>query len=200
MSDNNVEGDACASLPTYEYETLPLHQEVFSIRLLEVLPELYSGVVQCTLRTTPLDDAKQKYTCLSYVWDLPGLNRRQHCVILDGRVSVIGLNLYHLLETARELYANRPFWIDAICIDQSNVIEKSNQVQQMGRVYANAKEVIAWFGKNLELAQVFDALQERFNIYNKRKGEGRWVAPIPPIHRSNVHPVLWQDHYWTRAW
>ncbi|KAK2760598.1 heterokaryon incompatibility protein [Colletotrichum kahawae] len=38
------------------------------------------------------------------------------------------------------------FWIDAICIDQQNDNEKSDQVQLMGEIYKSAKRVVAWLG------------------------------------------------------
>jgi hypothetical protein len=34
------------------------------------------------------------------------------------------------------------FWIDALCIDQSDDKEKTEQVRRMGDVYAQAKRVI----------------------------------------------------------
>lgn len=37
-------------------------------------------------------------------------------------------------------------WIDAICIDQSNDAEKEMQVGQMGDIYRNALQVVAWLG------------------------------------------------------
>jgi hypothetical protein len=41
-------------------------------------------------------------------------------------------------------------WIDAICIDQSNDIEKSWQVAQMGDVYASAERTIVFLGPQSE--------------------------------------------------
>ncbi|KAF9871838.1 heterokaryon incompatibility protein [Colletotrichum karsti] len=38
------------------------------------------------------------------------------------------------------------FWIDAICIDQTNHDERSNQVRLMGEIYQSAHRVIAWLG------------------------------------------------------
>jgi hypothetical protein len=36
------------------------------------------------------------------------------------------------------------FFIDALCIDQNNELEKSSQVQQMGEMYRCAEEVVTW--------------------------------------------------------
>lgn len=38
-------------------------------------------------------------------------------------------------------------WIDQVCIDQSNLAERSQQVRLMGEVYTKAESVIAWLGE-----------------------------------------------------
>jgi hypothetical protein len=40
-----------------------------------------------------------------------------------------------------------PIWIDAICIDHSNVSERVHQVAQMGEIYSRATNVHVWFGR-----------------------------------------------------
>ncbi|TGO29517.1 hypothetical protein BPAE_0014g00680 [Botrytis paeoniae] len=37
-------------------------------------------------------------------------------------------------------------WIDALCINQNDNIEKGLQVRQMGRIYSSALQVLAWIG------------------------------------------------------
>jgi hypothetical protein len=41
-----------------------------------------------------------------------------------------------------------PFWIDAICINQTNIDEKSLQIPMMGDIFSTAMQVIAWLGEN----------------------------------------------------
>lgn len=41
-------------------------------------------------------------------------------------------------------------WIDALCIDQENDVEKSYQIPNMRFVYSKAAMVIAWLGANPE--------------------------------------------------
>lgn len=40
----------------------------------------------------------------------------------------------------------RCLWIDSLCIDQSNGIERNHQVSHMGRIYRNAQRVLVWLG------------------------------------------------------
>ena len=37
-------------------------------------------------------------------------------------------------------------FIDALCINQDDSLERSGQVNLMGAVYSNAEEVVAWLG------------------------------------------------------
>jgi hypothetical protein len=41
----------------------------------------------------------------------------------------------------------RLVWIDALCINQSDDEEKTEQVRRMGEVYAQAKQVIVYLGR-----------------------------------------------------
>jgi hypothetical protein len=51
-------------------------------------------------------------------------------------------------------------WVDAICIDQSNLVERSEQVMLMDRVYSNCSGFLVWLGDATEFEeeQVKDAL------------------------------------------
>lgn len=67
-------------------------------------------------------------------------------IICNGRVLRVTNNLYHAL---RELprQKRKLWWIDAICINQMDDIEKGAQVNMMGRIYSQAEEVVVWLGK-----------------------------------------------------
>lgn len=41
-------------------------------------------------------------------------------------------------------------WIDAICIDQSDIIERASQVQRMREIYSKAWTPIIWLGEKQE--------------------------------------------------
>jgi hypothetical protein len=98
---------------------------------------------------------------------------------------------------ARTKYATpmRTFWIDALCIDQDSITKRNHQVAQMGRIYASASEVIAWFGISESLARAFTACRELEALEP-------WTAPAAwklwvdrrddlivssTIHTGNVH-------------
>ncbi|KAI3319151.1 HET-domain-containing protein [Xylariaceae sp. AK1471] len=55
-------------------------------------------------------------------------------------------NLATALQHLRHQDEARILWIDAICIDQSNLQEKSHQVAFMGEIYKHARQVVVWLG------------------------------------------------------
>ncbi|KAF2828669.1 hypothetical protein CC86DRAFT_259497, partial [Ophiobolus disseminans] len=65
---------------------------------------------------------------------------------IDGQLHSIRDNLLSFLQVARRKLGFVWFWIDALCIDQINVAQRTRQVQQMGLIFSSATEVIAWLG------------------------------------------------------
>ncbi|KAF2025755.1 heterokaryon incompatibility, partial [Setomelanomma holmii] len=69
------------------------------------------------------------YKYLSYTW---GDQSQMHPIRLNGHVMQVGRNLLEFLEAAASLYAGEYLWIDALCINQNDDVDKSLQVQRMG--------------------------------------------------------------------
>ncbi|PVH74537.1 heterokaryon incompatibility, partial [Cadophora sp. DSE1049] len=99
--------------------------------------------IECSLFaisvTTP-----PRYEALSYTWGPPSPPSEQQYILCDGKKLPVTENCISALYHLRKKYSNRLLWIDAICIDQTNVEEASQQVQIMGQIYQNAAEVIVW--------------------------------------------------------
>ncbi|KAJ4353554.1 uncharacterized protein N0V89_005284 [Didymosphaeria variabile] len=127
----------------------PLNVERHEIRLLKLLspgsgPSLAkSALVNCTLEHVSLDE-NPKYQALSYVWGNPALTTP---ICVDGKVFQATFNLEAALRHLRKEDASVTLWVDAVCIDQGNNVEKSDQVQRMGDIYRNASEVVIWLGQ-----------------------------------------------------
>jgi hypothetical protein len=97
----------------------PLDNPSSSIRLIEVDPELSTeGGLQIHLFHSALSE---EYTCLSYVWGQENDNGGPFPVLVNGKTFHTRSNLYRFLHVARTKYPKRRFWIDAICIDQTNI-------------------------------------------------------------------------------
>jgi hypothetical protein len=199
----------------------PLDNPSSSIRLIEVDPELSTeGGLQIHLFDSALSE---EYTCLSYVWGQENDNGGPFPVLVNGKTFHTRSNLYRFLHVARTKYPKRRFWIDAICIDQTNMPERNQQVQQMGKIYSEAKEVIGWLGDN-ELAAGFipimddrahhvfrhipDDIRRHFwsivaliddiTCYLLSSMGWIWVAPVNSDKLSAFDVVI--TGYWERAW
>lgn len=58
-------------------------------------------------------------------------------------------------------------WIDAICINQSDVAERTAQVALMSRIYSTAKSVVVWLGPEDTSTQMASIALERDTITRK---------------------------------
>lgn len=89
------------------------------------------------------------YRALSYEWGPPG---DTHLIEIDGAPFRVRANLMACLkQLVRLRYGDIVrgkfyIWIDAICIDQNDVVEKSFQVQMMASIFASARRVYMWLG------------------------------------------------------
>ncbi|PTB44715.1 hypothetical protein M441DRAFT_132363 [Trichoderma asperellum CBS 433.97] len=124
------------------HSTAPIERREF--RLIALAPSAESENIECSLCSYSLDGSYPEYTALSYAW---GQNVRDKVIRLNGTQFPVGNNLWWFLHhmRLRNQYIN--FWIDAICIDQSNVMERNHQVQIMRKIYSNAQSVSVWLGK-----------------------------------------------------
>ncbi|OQO03942.1 hypothetical protein B0A48_10584 [Cryoendolithus antarcticus] len=133
------------------YEDVPLAAVPFSIRLLQInnsRPEdkskgNWSVPISLNMQTFPLD-AAPPFRCLSYVWGNPEL----HSIFVNGQLHRITKNLLGFLRRLRA-GSSRPdgwVWVDSICIDQGDAVERTQQVKEMGAIYSKADMVMAWLG------------------------------------------------------
>jgi hypothetical protein len=120
----------------YHYSRLSLPT---SIRLLRLLPTKTDPKnLRCKLFEYPIQDSDKPsypYEALSYVW---GSEEKPQSIIIDDQILNITQNLYAALLRLRDPSCSRVFWIDAICIDQTEGKEKEHQIPFMAEIYAKA--------------------------------------------------------------
>ncbi|MBE3043866.1 HET domain-containing protein [Candidatus Bathyarchaeota archaeon] len=63
-----------------------------------------------------------------------------------GALLDVSQNCYKAIRRLRHASDLRVFWVDAVCIDQTNDAEKSAQVSLMRRIYSQAGTVQIWLG------------------------------------------------------
>ncbi|KAM5347314.1 hypothetical protein ACJ41O_010319 [Fusarium nematophilum] len=112
------------------------------IRLLRILPGEKSQPLKCTLSIAGLK-RRMGFEALSYVWGSP----TPKCYVnINNRPVQIGPNLHAALIRLRREDKARVMWIDAVCINQADDLEKGHQVNLMSRIYTFANSVVAWLG------------------------------------------------------
>jgi hypothetical protein len=85
----------------------------------------------------------QNYNAISYAWGDPTLKYKIECEKDELNVTE---NVRELLDHIRDPNEDRVIWVDAICIDQQNFEERSQQVRLMGQIYSSAESVNIWLG------------------------------------------------------
>ena len=140
----------------YQYADLSSPQ---SIRLLEIISHTKgSGEFECKIHTTDLENPDHpSYWALSYTWGLYDIpddtfeRPNSPAIVVDGQRLAIGVNLFDFLEQSTLLPGDpdcKLGWIDAICINQENLAERSVQVAFMRDIYERAHGVVVWLGRH----------------------------------------------------
>lgn len=191
----------------YEYQ--PLAAEGWT-RILELHPG--SGALACTISSKSITNAVLSFEALSYVW---GNDAQTNTFRIDcnGRTLSIGANLKSALMRLRHDKQPRLLWVDAVCINQNDDEEKSQQVKHMGEIYASAKVVLIWMGEDLagEAEDCFALIKETNTFLMEQLAKCNNVTDIPFIAHGNgsmcVETAKWDtvrhlmDSEWfTRVW
>ncbi|KAF5005599.1 hypothetical protein FDECE_8006 [Fusarium decemcellulare] len=125
-----------------------------TIRLVRFRRPQKLGMLSLELSTHSLSEAETLgYHALSYTWCPPEGNGDYtssdfKSIFVDGKKFLAGRNLYDVLIRLREFAFAEYYWIDAICIDQTNETEKGVQVSNMNHIYTTATRVNIWVGKS----------------------------------------------------
>ncbi|KAH8822065.1 heterokaryon incompatibility protein-domain-containing protein [Xylogone sp. PMI_703] len=116
-------------------------------RLLTLLPGDRDDDIHIELHKLDLVDKHEpKYEALSYTWGLMD----NPSIVFVGREKKYTLsvtrNLDIVLRYLRHRDRSRTLWIDAICINQHDIAERSNQVRIMADIYSLATDATIWLG------------------------------------------------------
>jgi hypothetical protein len=129
----------------YRYSPLPGPGCIRLLRLVAHTDE--KARIECRLFNYPLQELGEGthlYEALSYVWGNPNNPRS---ISIDKHDLTITINLHAALLCLRDRFIDRIIWIDAICINQGDMIEKGMQVRYMAEIYGKASRVIVWLGE-----------------------------------------------------
>lgn len=148
--------------------------------------------IECSIAVYDIS-ATPKYTCLSYMWRRTPTDNESCLIQLNGKSYRVAQNLADFLYVAPWKYCDVYFWIDALCIDQDNFEERSDQVRQMSRIYSDAARTVAWLGQS-------DGA-ENLQLHNqsRRPRASRRSSGMSSQEAAIFNQIVQHD-YWKRTW
>jgi hypothetical protein len=139
------------------------------------------------------------YVALLYAW---GKVRNTRSILINGHVLEIGEKLHAaLLHLQIVLPASIMLWIDAICINQNDIQERSEQVQHMREIYSNANEVVIWLGPSFGGSdELFAYIKEHeARCFTEKADSESCTTPFGAELQSRLRTLI-RLPYWKRYW
>ncbi|KAF2869721.1 HET-domain-containing protein, partial [Massariosphaeria phaeospora] len=168
------------------YPFKPLNDS--DIRTVIILPAVDTEAeIRCELYHREFDPGT--YSALSYVWGNP--NPRKTIYIEDTAVEVTP-NLFAALRSLRHTSSKVCLWVDALCINQDDVLEKRSQVKRMTEIYAEAMTVFMWLGEEEGDSDLAMALLHRL----EKELRGNFIRTN---EKATLMTLLGRP-YWFRVW
>jgi Heterokaryon incompatibility protein (HET) len=101
---------------------------------------------------TDYSDTALHYDAVSYVWGTPVFSHTVHSRHRAANLKITP-SVDSFLRQLRKTRGPRLLWVDAICLNQKNDGEKSEQIPLMGEIYSQARKVRIWVGEGDENSQ-----------------------------------------------
>jgi hypothetical protein len=135
-----------SSTNTFRYS--PLDSSKGEIRLITLQPsQEHSATIRCEIFQASLEE-EPVFEALSYAW---GDTTASSQIFANKDEFKVTVSLKTALRYIRDQNAVRMLWIDAICINQRDNMERSEQVSLMGRIYSSAICDLLWLGEDTGL-------------------------------------------------
>jgi hypothetical protein len=173
-------------------------------RVLVIHPGKLGSSITGYLREVDLLDPPI-YSALSYVW---GGEPAIHPIFIEGEVTWIRPNLFHALRRIRALQTRQfCIWVDSLCIEQSDDIERSEQVGRMSQIYSKASAVFVWLGEEdatSKLAIEFSSeIYEHSSIHPDDSGLSsldNWKKEWSRVDKLTALSLLLERPWFRRGW
>ncbi|KAI9148291.1 Heterokaryon incompatibility protein [Paramyrothecium foliicola] len=203
------------SMSFLSYEHIRGHDEIRTLAL-------FGGTEQQPIRVhllhQTLSTPKSPWIALSYAW---GPMVPSYVIFCNDNPFEVSKSLYEALLHLRKLeVGNSPddfkcYWIDAICINQRDDVEKERQIPLMSRIYQAANKVNIWLGpRSLDSGLAITALREWAATATASMGDARnmrharWRVAFEELSRKDVMfeskvkavAALGNRAWFTRAW
>ncbi|KAF2027322.1 HET-domain-containing protein, partial [Setomelanomma holmii] len=122
-------------------------------RLLLIQPGHYDDPLRLSLIHSFPAHCRNELTALSYTWGSARNMRLVECND-EGESILLTRNCENAVRRLRSTTRQEAYWIDAICINQDDVLEREVQVRGMGDIYRAAADVVVYLGEEDEQSQL----------------------------------------------
>ncbi|PPJ60719.1 hypothetical protein CBER1_03478 [Cercospora berteroae] len=207
----------------------PMTDSSSQIRLLWIHAGHGDDEIRCTVSVWDLEDAPE-FRAISYTWGAPDPGAFVLMTSMTtsyggygfGVVDCIRVrvrdNARYALWQARLHDPNSHLWIDSLCINQTDLREKTAQVSMMAEIYTKAEMVLACVGPSVESSHAIHELCHRLHdevpddAYEYREFVRGWKKlEWDELCEMSIGPELgvklmdqWLDfssrEYWSRLW
>ncbi|MCJ1390769.1 hypothetical protein MMC18_003630 [Xylographa bjoerkii] len=169
----------------YEYEPLAQHD---SFRLLKLMPaSTYEGeLLECDLVQSHPSEGPS-YDVLSYGW---GVYLVTQGIRVAGRVFWITSHLESALRSSLEEDRPRYLWVDAICVNQTDIEERHSQMGLMKTILSRARCLLIWLGMSASGTKRSFMCLEKLAASAKAYGIQTWSNSNDPIMLSSERQMF----------
>jgi hypothetical protein len=161
-----------STIASSPYTYTLLDKAAYEIRILTLHPGAFTDPVTVSLTITSFTPSQVPvFEALSYAWGSP--EKPENILVRRSEESgydtlSVTQNLSLALPYLRYKDKSRALWIDAICVNQLDLQERSQQVKRMAEIYMKATRVIAWLGPASETTIIarkcFDEIASHIDV------------------------------------
>jgi len=180
------------------------------IRLLQICPGDPTDGLRGIIEHVQVDKPATSYQALSYASHdatlFPDEGRQPtESIQIDDKILRIGENLASFLRAMR---TKRPdsgwWWIDSICINQSDIRERNNQVHRIRTIFQTAQQVVVWLGPLAYDSNSAVGFLKLVFTDCPRDHESQWFKSYLSANSISTQwraltRLLWRV-WWTRIW
>jgi hypothetical protein len=167
------------------------------IRLLLLAPGKDEEPVHCMLMVSSFPNIiLDSYSALSYTW---GTRENPATIFVNQQPLEVTQNLEKALRCVRDDDGVKVFWVDAICINQEDSVEKADQIKNMRFIYERAQIVEVWLGDHLD--DHSNVAVRAALLFRVGKSEARRMIAEPGMAWFlEDFSQLIERPYWKRVW
>jgi len=180
--------NSMATVNSYQYRPL---RYADSIRILQIVPNPNRDAeIQCILSLYRLSSQSLGFEALSYTWG-DASDTLFISIGVNKAPLQVTKNCFNALKSLRLPDGRRTLWVDAICINQKDIPERSSQVRIMDRIYGQAIRTIVYLGEETPGSRiVFRELDEAAKAPGKQCEYCDQLEPDRPPPHAPVAEAL----------